>query len=129
WRPAFPLRISPDGPRGLVCGGTLWTPRRGGNPPGVNPVDRAVDRPVDNRVRRWTTRRGSVHHAVDSGWKRAPFPVLTCGNGNPEAVDQNCPVPIPSSVAPRLAAVAEAYDGGPVAALRRIGFLLERGRE
>jgi putative hydrolase len=25
--------------------------------------------------------------------------------------------------------VAEAYDGGPVAALRRIGFLLERGRE
>jgi putative hydrolase len=26
-------------------------------------------------------------------------------------------------------AVAEAYDGGPVAALRRIGFLLERGRE
>jgi putative hydrolase len=28
-----------------------------------------------------------------------------------------------------VAAVAEAYDGGPVAALRRIGFLLERGRE
>lgn len=25
--------------------------------------------------------------------------------------------------------MAEAYDGGPVAALRRIGFLLERGRE
>jgi putative hydrolase len=25
--------------------------------------------------------------------------------------------------------VADAYDGGPVAALRRIGFLLERGRE
>ena len=30
---------------------------------------------------------------------------------------------------PRVDAVAEAYDGGPVAALRRIGFLLERGRE
>ena len=28
-----------------------------------------------------------------------------------------------------MGAVAEAYDGGPVAALRRIGFLLERGRE
>ena len=25
--------------------------------------------------------------------------------------------------------MAEAYDGGPIAALRRIGFLLERGRE
>ena len=28
-----------------------------------------------------------------------------------------------------MADVVEAYDGGPVAALRRIGFLLERGRE
>ncbi|HRK48332.1 MAG TPA: PHP domain-containing protein, partial [Nocardioides sp.] len=25
--------------------------------------------------------------------------------------------------------MGESYDGGPVAALRRIGFLLERGRE
>ena len=35
----------------------------------------------------------------------------------------------PRAREPPADAAAEAYDGGPVAALRRIAFLLERGRE
>src|SRR4051812_5421454 len=54
---------------------------------------------------------------------------LTCTDVDPPPVEENFPGRIRVRPRPRVAAVAEEYDKGPVAALRRIGFLLERGRE
>jgi len=61
---------------------------------------------------------------VDGGRVAAPYRAVTSNNGGPRGVDERNP--------PRFCeedGVSEPYDGGPVAALRRIAFLLERGRE
>lgn len=53
-----------------------------------------------------------------------PYRGLTSDNGRPRGVDERNYEEIVEVVG-----VSERYDGGPVAALRRIAFLLERGRE
>lgn len=53
-----------------------------------------------------------------------PWCAVTSDNGAPPGVEERNPVPEREEDG-----VSERYDGGPVAALRRIAFLLERGRE
>jgi putative hydrolase len=61
---------------------------------------------------------------VDEPPLRASYRRLTSENGRPRGVDER-----KVSRNREVVGVSERYDGGPVAALRRIAFLLERGRE
>ena len=83
-------------------------------------------------LHRWRTRQQAVDQPVDKTVDAAGDSGPDLHNAIPRGVDEN-PCQESSSARvrdpPRVDAVAEAYDGGPVAALRRIGFLLERGRE
>jgi putative hydrolase len=63
--------------------------------------------------------------AVDSRPSRARHGSLTSDNGRPRGVDERNP----GSFSEGLGVSDEAYQAGPVAALRRIAFLLERARE
>ncbi|MBA2953845.1 PHP domain-containing protein [Nocardioides sp. MAH-18] len=62
--------------------------------------------------------------AVDDRRPGTPYRAVTSNNGGPPGVDERNP-----ARSREEAGVSEPYDGGPVAALRRIAFLLERGRE
>jgi len=61
---------------------------------------------------------------VEERPRRPSYRGLTSDNGRPPGVDERNYEEIVEVVG-----VSERYDGGPVTALRRIAFLLERGRE
>ena len=110
-----------NGPVALACGQACGELCAGRTHPQVE------DTPVRPCISLWT--RGGCHPHRHAG--------LTCDNAIPRGVDENLlagncrgeGLRARPTQRPRVDAVAEAYDGGPVAALRRIGFLLERGRE
>ena len=75
---------------------------------------------MDGPGNRWTRVRRPLDRAVEDTPGPAAGAALTSKNGCQPGVDER---------KSRRIRVSERYDGGPVAALRRIAFLLERGRE
>ena len=120
---AFPLRVSVDGPgasSGLDARSSADAGQRGGH----QPVDNAVDNPVDERRHRWRTASGRERLWRTRPGGRRTLP-LTSTNGS----STGCGGRTTSREEHGVSERPTAYDGGPVAALRRIAFLLERGRE
>lgn len=63
---------------------------------------------------------------MEPAWFNWVSPCLTCGNVLPTVLHDLWKTFLSVSIGGTP--VTERYDGGPVAALRRLGFLLERGR-